>query len=134
MISSKNDGYWSNGIILRYRDYVGKHPESWGGSVEFYDDGLGSEYATTGEISTEGVLRTRYYVDDYDGDAVLTAVIDTLIADAERLGIRFEDPVLSYEGDGEDEEFPPPEGWRRMLRAQANRIGWDSPRVDVEAP
>jgi hypothetical protein len=133
MISTEHTGYWATGITLRYRDYLGNHPESWAGSVDFYDGGLPDDYSATGEVATEGVLRTRYYVDSYDGDTAIAAVIDTLIADAGRLGIRFENPALSYEGDGEDGDYPPPEGWRRILRMQADRIGWDSYRVDAEA-
>lgn len=134
MISTKSGGYWAKGIILRYRGYQGSHPESWGGSVDFYDDGLLNDDPAAGKVSTEGTLRTRYFVESRDGNVALTAVIDTLIADAGRLGIRFEGtvtdkPALWYES--EDEDFAP-EGWRHMLRAQADRIGWDSPRVDAE--
>lgn len=136
MISTKSGGYWATGITLRYRGYQGNHPESWGGNVNFYDDGFLNNNPAAGEVSTEGRLHTRYFVESYDGDAALTAVIDTLIADAGRLGIRFVGtaagkPMLWCES--EDEDFPPPAGWRNMLRAQAERIGWDSPRVDVEA-
>jgi len=137
MILTKSSGYWSTGITLRYRDAYGNRPESWSGSLDFHDDGFLNDNPTTGVVSTEGTLRTRYFVEGRPAEVALAAVINTLIADASRLGIHFENsvskPALYYAGDGNDEEFPPPEGWRHMLRMQADRIGWDSYRVDVEA-
>lgn len=138
MIGTKNSGYWAIGITLRYRDAYKDRPESWGGSLDFYDDGFVSDNAETGQVSTEGTLRTRYFVEGRPAEVALAAVIDALILDAGRLGIRFEGnvgnkPVLLYDGDSGNEEFPPPEGWKHMLRMQADRIGWDSYRVDVEA-
>jgi hypothetical protein len=49
-----------------------------------------------------------------------------LRADAERLGIQWRDPTVYYKGDGEDPEYPPPDGWRELLAAQAARLGWYS--------
>lgn len=63
-------------------------------------------------------------------EQVLTAVIDVIKADAERMGIRFPmgsaGPYVFYEGDGEDEDCPPPEGWRDLLAKEAQRLGWES--------
>jgi hypothetical protein len=133
MIRTKNAGYWTTGITLRYRDFQGNHPECWGGSLDFYDDGSKDD-AATGQVSTEGVLHTRNFVEHENGETVLTAVIDTLIADATSFGIQFKNPhgkpTLSVEV--EDEGMELPDGWRQMLRAQANRIGWDCDDVDVE--
>lgn len=59
--------------------------------------------------------------------------IDTIKADAEKLGIVFHtmlkiSPALLYRGDGEDDDYhPPPEGWRELLRAEAKRIGFVCP-------
>lgn len=131
LISSK--GYWACGISVRWREYAGSdngiQHSGWGGTVDFRDDGFADDDPDTGRVSTEGTLKTRYTVRDGDLTTGLTAVIDTLIADAARLGIDFRDigdskPMLYFEGDGEDEEWPPPDGWREMLRAQAERIGW----------
>ncbi len=138
MISTKSGGYWATGITLRYRDARGDRAESWGGSVDFYDDGFaGDDDAATRQISTEGTLRTRYFVKGRPAEVALAAVIDTLILDAERLGIRFrgtvsDKPVLLYDGDGDNADFPPPDGWKYMLWMQADRIGWDSYRVETE--
>lgn len=136
MISTKSGGYWAGGITVRYRDEG--RVQAWAGSVDFFDDGLGNDNVDTRQISTEGTLRTRYFVESYSAEIALAAVIDTLIVDATRLGIRFrgtvaEKPELLYDGDSENAEFPPPEGWKHMLRMQADRIGWDSYRVDAEA-
>lgn len=132
LISSK--GYWATGIVLRWREYAGTgfdgvKRSGWGGTVDYHDDGFADDDPDTGRVSTEGTLKTRYSV--HDGNAVqgLTVVIDTLIADAARLGIKFrgagdDTAMLFYEGDGENEDWPPPAGWREMLRAEAERIGW----------
>lgn len=138
MISTKSGSYWATGITLRYRDAHVARAESWSGSVDFYDDGFaGEDNAETRQISTEGTLRTRYFVQGRPAEVALAAVIDTLVLDAERLGIRFrgtvsDKPTLSYDGDSDNAVFPPPDGWKHMLRMQADRIGWDSYRVDAE--
>lgn len=135
MISTKSSGYWATGIVLRYQDRG--RVQAWSGSIDFYDDGYPADNVDTRQISTEGGLRTRSFVESYNAEIALAAVIDTLILDAGRLGVRLENaggkPVLYYEDDGHSDEFPPPDGWKHMLRMQADRIGWDSYRVDAEA-
>lgn len=135
MISTKSGGYWATGIVLRYQDRG--LVQAWSGSVDFYDDGYPKDDAGARQISTEGGLRTRSFVESYNVEIALAAVIDTLILDAGRLGIHFYNagskPALYYEDDGSSNDYPPPDGWRHMLRMQADRIGWDSYRVDVEA-
>lgn len=103
--------YWTTGITLKYLD-----TDCWSASLEFFDGGHCDEQ------STNGTLHTRYFVP-------LDLAIDTLMTDAKRIGIEFsciEDlpPVLFYDGDGENTDYPPPEGWRAILRSQAERIGW----------
>lgn len=125
MISTKGS-YWAASITLRYQD----RPQSWAGNLDFYDEGLANDNAESGRISTEGSLHTRYFVKGHPAEVALAAVIDTLIADAGRLGIGFkgtvtDKPELLYD-DGENAEFPPPEGFKHMLRTQADRIGWNS--------
>jgi len=119
--------YWSTGIAVAYA-YAGGGDMGWAAQIDYNDNGFCNDDADAGVISTEGILRTRYSVRDGAEKDALTAVIDVIRADAERLGIGFPDavtgPFVYYKGDGEDPEFPPPDGWREMLAAQAERIGW----------
>lgn len=131
MILHKSTGYWATGIILRCDG------QRWGGRVDFYDDGFADDNADAGKIATQGTLQTRYLVEDGDEVSALSAVVDTLIADAAKLNIRLgnpfgDSPSLYYEGDGEDPAWPPPAGWERLLAAEAERIGWEGPKVDPE--
>lgn len=88
-----------------------------------------------GGTPTEGVLRTRYVVGDGKHIDGLTAVIDTLIGDAARIGIDLRAggapeggrPCLYYRDDGRDATFSPPPDWQELLAGQAARIGWRSP-------
>lgn len=130
MILASSTGYWSTGIVLRW-DMA---RPGWGGHVDFLDDGFaGDDNADTASVSTEGQLRSRYFVSDGDTTTGLRAVIDTLLADATRLGIVFGGrtgkPCLYYDGDSESTQFPPPDGWRELLSAEAERIGWECPYV-----
>lgn len=125
--------YWSTGITLAWISRVqspsGKPGSWWGASLDYCDDGFaGDDSADIGAISTEGTFRTSYYVTDGQERTALAAVIDTLIADAGRLGVKFvgaitDLPMLYIKGDGEDPECPPPPGWRELLKAEADRIG-----------
>lgn len=141
---TRNDerpGYWSTGIILTWNPQVrrgtdGTWVPGWSGVVTFHDDGWVEDLDTdAGVISTEGTLRTRYTVTDGKQRTALAAVIDTLIADADRLGIHFtwpmadSSPRLCYRGDGEHSDYPPPHGWRDLLAAEAQRIGWATYRA-----
>lgn len=134
---SKSGRYWSTGIAVRWMDdtYRNENDErvipAWGGVAEFFDDGFADDDVNSGAISTQGELRTRYLVAEGQSASALSAVVDALRADAERLGIDFnapaEGPYLYYLGDGEHEEWPPPAGWRELMAAEAQRIGWRTP-------
>jgi hypothetical protein len=101
------DGYWSSGITVTYQPSA----QGWLASATFYDDGFGRSDADTGEISTTGVLGSRYFVRDGHERDGLTAAIDTVKADAERLGITWRDPALFVPADGDDPQQPlPPAG------------------------
>ncbi len=124
MISKDGTGFWATGITVHYSEGRG-----WGGAVEYYDDGFVDDAADTGRIATQGELRTRYFVKDGETVTGLSAVVDVLLADAERLGIRFravaaDAPSLYYKGDGEWQDYPAPDGWKALLEAEAQRIGW----------
>ena len=122
--------YWATGISIRY-GYSGEGRYGWAAEVAFYDNGFCDDDTDTGTISTQGTLATRYFVREGDGvDADgLAAAVDTVKADAERLGIRFRDdealsPAVYYEEDGTGGQYPPPAGWRDLVNAQAVRLGW----------
>lgn len=134
---SENGTYWSTGITVTYQ-WTRTSPISgaWSAELDYCDDGFaGDDNPDTTGISTEGVLRTRYAVSDGEVRSGLSAVIDTLILDAQKLGISFSSPIgtpsLYIHGDGKDEDFPPPANWREMLVAEAKRIGWRSYGFDL---
>jgi hypothetical protein len=116
--------YWATGITVRY-GYSGGGRYGWQAIAEFFDDGwAGNDCAGRG-VSTEGRLVTRYHVVDDDEADGLTAAVDAVKADAERLGIIFrQDGRVFYENDGDSEDYPPPQGWRELVDAQASRLGW----------
>lgn len=121
--------YWSTGIVLTWQPERPGHAEAWSAHLDYLDEGFLDDEPAAGRISTEGTLRTRYPVEDVDGVNVLAVVLDVLIADAERLGIVWRNsvdgwPMLYYRGDGEDDDYPPPAGYRELLREQAERVGW----------
>lgn len=135
MILERSTSYWSVGIILTWhpggaRDHDGTKTDGWTGEVEYYDDGwTGDDNPDAGKLCTEGTLRTRYVIADGTSQTAIRAIVDTLIADASRLGIEFRTgdgdlPRLYVPGDGEWEDRPLPDGWRQLLAAEAARIGW----------
>lgn len=106
--------FWSTGITVRWLDDGRVHV-----SLDFHDDG----FAEPGTV--EGKLRLRYYQND------LAQSLDTLIADAERLGIEFLNPAIGkpslyVHGDGESDREYYPSNWRDILAEQAARLGWHS--------
>lgn len=133
MISSSGR-YWSTGITLHWQENSARIEDElfsgWYASLDYRDDGFADNDSETGRISTEGTLHTRYAVLDSKTRTGLSLAIDTLLTDAERLGIDFSHvtvgPFLYYKGDGEDPDHVPPADWRNMLAAEAERIGWPS--------
>jgi hypothetical protein len=112
--------YWSTGIMVRSWDW-----DQWSVSLEFKDDGF------CNHASTEGELKLRYVVFD------LTAGIDQLKADAERMGIVWADilscPTIYMYGDGEDPDSFYPLNWREIVNEQAARLGWQPGYREVSA-
>ncbi len=128
MISSDST-YWSTGIVVRWFPARPGHTEAWGAHLDFLDDGFAADDMTAGRISTEGRLHTRYPVEAPEGVNALAVVLDTLIADAAKLGIRWHNavdqwPMVYYDGDGEATDYPPPPGYRDLLVEQAKRLNW----------
>ena len=113
--------YWATGITVRH------HEGKWSATVEYLDAGFADDNADAQRVSTEGNLHTRYFLRDGEHASALTVAIDVVKADAERLGIVWgtPGPFVYMKGDGEDETFPPPDGWRELVDAQARRLGWE---------
>jgi len=128
--------YWATGITVTHQPFAGRtdgEPHSgWGASLDYCDDGFADDDPEKGFVSTEGTLHTRYAVRDSTTRSGLSIAVDNLLADAKRLGIQFNPcspdsaPFLYYRGDGENSEFPPPDGWRQTLATEAARIGFVS--------
>jgi hypothetical protein len=133
---STSGRYWSTGITVTYAPFAerinGEPYPGWHASLDYRDDGFTNNNPETVQVSTEGSLHTRYPVRSSKVRTGLSIAIDTLIADAERLGITFttlpgnRGPHLYYDGDGENEAHPAPEDWRDLLAAEAERLGWSS--------
>ncbi|WP_225840302.1 hypothetical protein [Streptomyces sp. NK08204] len=133
---SKSGRYWSTGITVTYSPLAERiHDEPYGGwhaKLDYMDDGFADNDPDAGQVSTEGTLQTRYPVRNAKIRSGLSIALNTLIADAKRLGVEFiaagpySAPWLYYRGDGEDAEYPPPDGWRETLAAEAQRIGFRS--------
>lgn len=133
---SKSGRYWSTGITVTYSEFATRIEDvpypGWAASLDYCDDGFADDDPDAGLVSTEGHLHTRYPVRDAKVRSGLSIAVDALVADAKRLGIEFiatsgtEAPFLYYKGDGEYEDFPPPDGWRETLAAEAARIGFVS--------
>lgn len=133
---SKSGRYWSTGITVTYAPFAerinGEPYGGWHATVEYSDDGFVDNDPETGQVSTEGRLYTRYPVRNAKIRLGLSIAIDTLIADAERLGIDFttlpghRGPQILYDGDGENAAHPAPDDFREILGAEADRLGWSS--------
>ena len=117
--------YWSTGIRIEYTDHRGP---AWGGEVDFFEDTFAHQDPGRGLISTYGHLQTRHFVPSRGSHReALTLVTDTLIRDAEQLGVEFRDPTIYATGEGLDPDYPLPEGWVDLLEEQADRLGWATP-------
>jgi hypothetical protein len=120
-------GFWSTGILVDHRD--GK----WSATVEYSDAAsAGADSADRRKITTEGTLGTRYLVADGTDVDGLTAVVDVAKADAERLGIGWQNMeaipmpsiLAAFEVAAENYPVRYPADWRVRLNEQARRVGW----------
>lgn len=124
------NGYWTTGITVKYGD-AGGGVRGWGATLNFYDDGFCDDDVAAGVVSTQGTLTTRYTLPAMTDTDALTAAVDAVKADADRLGIRF-----GRDGSGgtvymeQDGELPadrlPAAAWWVLVNAQAERLGWAS--------
>ncbi|MEW1548398.1 hypothetical protein [Streptomyces tsukubensis] len=139
---SKSGRYWSIGITVTYIPLAGhlnNEPHSGWHAKLNYRDGIANNDPATGQIAIQGTLYTRYPVHSTKIRSGLSIALDTLIADAKRLGIEFRaatpgtEPWLFYQGDGEDADYPPPDGWRETLAAEAVRVGFRSYTIAPDA-
>lgn len=64
------------------------------------------------------IIEARNY-----SEAIRKAIVNVLEA-TDKIGIIWKDLHLSYDIDGEFLDFPPPNGWRDLVKAEADRIGW----------
>lgn len=120
--------YWALGITVSANQQADGGVR-WGASAKFYDNGLvDTEDPDAGDISTEGEIRTRRFVDSTETTDGLATAIDTVKRDAERLGITFEphdgSPMLYVRGDGEWPDVWLPANWQERLTEQAERLEW----------
>lgn len=107
--------YSSPGINVNYTS------RGWSASVRYHDSG----HADSGQVSTEGTLSTRY-AEGGSHAVALAKVIDTIKADAERLGIGWQAPYVFVEFLEAAENYPErfPKNWEALIAEQARRIGW----------
>ena len=139
MITIVNSSYWSVGITVTWMPRAHWSEDvsrsGWQASLDFLDDGFcDNEDTDAGLVSTQGHLQTRYFVSDGENESGLTVALDVLLTDAQRLGITFKEPTLTYRGDGEDENYPPPVGWKQDIAEQAHRLGWRTPYKTRKRP
>lgn len=110
---------WSTGITVKYGyggTRKGEEYSGWWAELKWTSGG----FCTPGTM--EGDIHTRY------AEATMSEAIDYVVAVADRFGIT-QGPTgapfhLYYETDGENPDWPPPDGWRAMLQEEAKRRGW----------
>jgi hypothetical protein len=127
--------YWAVGITAKY-GYAGSGRYGWSAEVSYLDNGFCSDSTDERRISTEGTLRTRYYIVDGERESGLPVAVDAVKADAERLGITWAPssaPSVYMAGDGETPDIEYPDNWRDLVNAESARLGWE-PAYRVTAP
>lgn len=107
--------YYSHGI--KVKPYLTAGEYLWHVKCGFQDVGWNNDDASEGE------LQNRYSL------ASLTAAIDNIKRDVERLGIQWDaiegmTPTIYMHVDGLDKETAYPENWRVLIAAQCARLGW----------
>ena len=117
----RSETWWYTGVVLTPERIVGDGEVMWSVVLKFLDDGF------CDMDSTEGELRLRYQIPTQG----LSAAIDTLLADAKRMGLAVVEPDLDansptvyVKGDGEWSGIAYPDNWRDIVNGQAARLGW----------
>lgn len=100
-------GHFYNFVKLTY-GYAGSGRSGWSAYVTFQDAGFCSGFTAGEDISTEGSLRTRYYVCDSDTNGSgVRAAIEAILKDLDALGVKAQShnvPVLLFVSNREDIE------------------------------
>lgn len=107
-----SDLYFTS-VVVSY-GYAGSDKYGWWARVDWLDGKHCEDGAMRGRINTE-------YASDLGAsiDYVMQIIERFEISSIESMGI-----ALFYEGDGENSNHPPPEGWKEILRAEAEKRGW----------
>jgi len=79
--------YTFTGITLK-NGYAGSGNPGWAGFVDFFDAGFCSDNAATATISTEGTLRTRYFVRDAGDNIGIQVALEAVLAQIEKFDIK----------------------------------------------
>jgi hypothetical protein len=112
-----SDRLWTTGIEVQY-GYRGNDTNGWWATIKFRSS------STFGEVM-EGEIRTRH------ARMNIADAIDAVIEYANAMGVEFIKvgeaciPSITYIGDGEWRDYPPPDNWRKIVDDQARRLGWE---------
>jgi len=96
--------FWANSITVKYLV-----PNQWTAEIIF----LGNV-----DMPANGIIKTNISLP-------LADALDIMVSAARHIGIEWVEKSLRMYRDGVDGTFPPPDGWRELLKAEAERIGFD---------
>lgn len=98
---------------------LGRDWDGWWAKLQWTDGNY-----SDGNGPVEGEIHTSY------AQPTLQQAINRIVGYADRLGVCLyrdaDNWCLCYSQDGDDRDYPPPEGWLDMLAAEAARRGWSS--------
>jgi len=99
-------------IVVKY-GYSGSNKYGWWAKCHWQDNKF-CEPKTV-----EGNIRTRY------AETTITEAIDAVLEVVNSFGLKLNKEFsLFYEGDEENTEYPPPEGWKLILQREAGNRHW----------
>lgn len=108
----------------------------WSASTSFIDAGFVSDDTVFQHISTEGSIRTRYYVKDTAGVSGLQAAVRAIHQDLEYLGIDVAAEickVVSFDEEMQPEGFTISEEDKENIRLIAAEIGYEVASLAVNS-